>query len=83
VLLAVPSDQLCLKPSLLSGERTVMSSANNAYPCFPQAIELMEKGLVKAGPIITHEYPFEEAIEAFSIADSKTQNEAIKVILKR
>jgi len=32
ILLAVPSQEISFDPSLLSGERVIMSSANNTYP---------------------------------------------------
>ena len=81
ILLAVPPQEVSLDPSLLSGERVIMSSANNTYPCFPLAIELMESGKVKADPIITHQYPLIEATEAFRVARDKAENEVVKVIL--
>jgi len=82
IMLAVPSQELCLDPSLLSGERVVMSSANNAYPCFPLAIELMKSGKVNADPIVTHQFPLSEAVEAFRVAEDKEESKAVKVILK-
>jgi 2-desacetyl-2-hydroxyethyl bacteriochlorophyllide A dehydrogenase len=82
ILLAVPSQEVTLDPSLLSGERVVMSSANNMYWCFPQAIELMQSGGVKADPIVTHQHSLSEAVEAFQVAEAKEENEAVKVILK-
>ena len=82
ILLAVPSQGLSLDPSLLSGERVIMSSANNAYPCFPLAIELMKSGKVKADPIITHHYPISDAAKAFQVAEAKVENEAIKVVIE-
>jgi 2-desacetyl-2-hydroxyethyl bacteriochlorophyllide A dehydrogenase len=81
ILLAIPSQEVSFDPSLLSGERVIMSSANNTYPCFPLAIELMESGKVKADPIITHQYPLMEAAEALRMAEAKQENDAIKVIL--
>ncbi len=81
ILLAVPSQKVTLDPLLLSGERVIMSSANNMYWCFPQAIELMKSGKVKADPIITHQYSLSEAVEAFHVAEDKEKNEAVKVIL--
>lgn len=80
ILLAMPSQEVSFDASLLSGERIIMSSANNAYPCFPLAIELMASGKVKADPIVTHQFPLMEAAEAFRVAEAKEGNEAIKVI---
>ena len=82
ILLAVPYQELSFDPFLLSGERVIMSSANNAYSCFPKAIELMRSNEVKADPIITHLYPLAEAVEAFRVAENKEKSGAIKVILK-
>jgi 2-desacetyl-2-hydroxyethyl bacteriochlorophyllide A dehydrogenase len=89
ILLALPffqsvrgqAQEISFDPLLLSGERVVMSSANNTYPCFPLAIELMERGRVKAEPIVTHQYPLMDAAEAFRVAEDKAENEAVKVIL--
>ncbi|MFC1716082.1 zinc-binding dehydrogenase [Candidatus Poribacteria bacterium] len=81
ILLAIPSQNIIFDPALLSGERVIMSSANNMYWCFPQAIELMESGKVKADPIVTHQYPLSEAAEAFRVAEDKEKSGAIKVIL--
>ena len=81
IMLAIPSQKITLDPLLFSGERVIMSSANNMYWCFPQAIELMKSGKVKADPIITHQYSLSEAVEAFHVAEAKEGNEAVKVIL--
>lgn len=81
ILLAVPSQEVSFDPALLSGERVIMSSANNAYPCFPLAIELMGSGKVKADPIVTHQYPLVDAPEAFRVAEDKEKNDALKVVL--
>jgi L-iditol 2-dehydrogenase len=38
---------------------------------YPQAIALVEKGLVSLGPLLTHRFPVEQAGAAFDLAESK------------
>lgn len=40
---------------------------------FPIAVELMEKGLIDVKPLITHEFPIEDAIEAFETAADRSR----------
>ena len=44
---------------------------------FALAIDLMKKGLVDLKPLVTHRLPMEKAVEAFEIANDKSQ--AMKV----
>ena len=48
---------------------------------FAQALELIERGIIKVAPLITHRFPLEEYKEAFETVD-KRKNGAIKVIIK-
>ena len=44
---------------------------------FPQAVELMQKGLIDAKSIITHSFPIDQATAAFDMANNR--NQALKV----
>lgn len=70
-----------LAQAQLAGERQITTSANFAYPDFQMALDLLAAGRVKAGPIITHVLPLDEAVRAFEIAAHKEQHGALKVVI--
>ena len=82
VLMAHPSETVAIDSRLLSGERTVVTSCNNPYPDFQAAIDLVARGRVVVGPLVTHRFPIEQAPAAFAIAESKDKHDAIKVLLE-
>jgi threonine dehydrogenase-like Zn-dependent dehydrogenase len=41
----------------------------------------MNSGRVKANPIITHQYPISDAVEAFRVAEDKEKHGAVKVVI--
>ena len=47
---------------------------------FATAVSLMRKGLIDVKPLITHSFPFEEAVKGFELANDRTS--AIKVQLR-
>jgi len=81
VLMAHPSDAVPVDTRLLSGERSLLTSANNPYPDFPAAIELVDSGRVRVDPLITHSFPLEQAVAAFAVAEDKEKHGAIKVLI--
>jgi L-iditol 2-dehydrogenase len=81
VLLAVHEGGISVSPTWFSGERRILSSANNRYADFPRAIELMASGAIAVEPLITHRFPLAEAQEAFRVMLHKEQQRAYKVIL--
>jgi L-iditol 2-dehydrogenase len=80
-LLAVKDRQDSISPLLLAGERKLMTSANFDYPEFSRGLALLESGHVRLGDLITHRFPIEQGVEAFSVAESKDSG-AIKVMIK-
>jgi L-iditol 2-dehydrogenase len=48
---------------------------------FPRAVELLETGMVKVDPLVTHRFPLSQALDAFAVACSKDQNGAIKIVI--
>jgi threonine dehydrogenase-like Zn-dependent dehydrogenase len=81
VLLAVHKKKISLAPICFSGERRIMTSANNKYRDFPRAIELMASGKIKVKPLITHHFALREAPEAFQVMLHKNRERAYKVVL--
>ncbi|TCL74114.1 (R,R)-butanediol dehydrogenase/meso-butanediol dehydrogenase/diacetyl reductase/L-iditol 2-dehydrogenase [Hydrogenispora ethanolica] len=65
----------------LSGERRIVSSANNKYEDYLLGIELLESGVIQAKPLITHTLPLEQVNEGFNILFHKEQYQAMKVII--
>jgi L-iditol 2-dehydrogenase len=45
-------------------------------------IDLIASGRVCAEKIITHRYAIDQAVEAFRVADKKSETGAVKVLLK-
>ena len=81
VLLAVHDNEVRLKSTAISGERTLVTSSNNRYPDFPRAIELLAGGNIKVKHLITHRFPLEEARSAFELMLHKKDEEVYKVII--
>ncbi|MBN2553759.1 MAG: alcohol dehydrogenase catalytic domain-containing protein [Spirochaetales bacterium] len=81
VLLAVHGRKIPIAPIWFSGERRIMSSANNRYGDFPRAIELMASGAVKVKSLITHRFALPDAPEAFRVMLHKDREKAYKVVL--
>ena len=70
-----------IAPIWFSGERRIMSSANNRYRDFPRAIELMASGTIRVKPLITHRFALREAAQAFRVMLHKDREQAYKVVL--
>ena len=81
VLMATKDKEFTVPSLLISGERTIKTSANAMLSDFPKAVELLEAGMLKVDPLVTHRFPLSRAIEAFAVACSKDQNGAIKIIM--
>ena len=81
VLMVTKEKEFSIPSLLISGERTVKTSSNALLSDFPKALELLETGMVKVDPLITHRFPLSRALEAFSVACSKDQTGAIKIVL--
>ncbi len=65
---------------LVIGNITIMGTLGGPN-IWPEAINLHERGLVKAGPMITHRLPLSEFGEAMQILKERRDN-AIKVVLE-
>lgn len=66
-------DQLCYKELIVTGSNASIPSAWN------RAIQLMESGLVKTAPLITHRFPVTDWEQAFATFDDR---EGVKALIK-
>ena len=81
VLLAVKREEVTLDLTMLAGERVVTTSANNLFPEYTVAVNLLSSGRVKVKPFITHVFSLDDVEEAMNVAMRKEEYEAIKVVL--
>ena len=81
VLMATKDKELTIPSLLLSGQRTVKTSSNALFRDFPKAMQLLQSGLVKVDPLVTHRFPLSQALEAFAVACNKERHQAIKIVL--
>ncbi len=81
VLLAISEKPVSFATIAISGERRILSSANNRYPDFPRAIDLLGRGLVRVEPLITHRFRLEDGAKAFDVMLRKREEGAYKVVL--
>ena len=81
VLMATKEKEFTVPSLLISGERAIRTSANAMLSDFPKAVELLEAGMLKVDPLVTHRFPLSRAIDAFAVACSKDQNGAIKIVI--
>ncbi len=81
VALAIKPEEVRFDAALLSGERTITTTANSPYPDFQHAIDLMAAGKINVTPMITHGFPLSQALEAFSTAEDRANTGAVKVII--
>jgi len=82
VLVALSKTKLTIDLTMLSGEKSITSSANNLYHEYTIAVNLLASGRVKVRPFITHIFSLDEIHEAFEIALHKDKYDAIKVVVK-
>ena len=66
----------------LSGERKIMSSANNLYSDLVLAIKMLASGIIKARPLITHRFDLADIQQGFDILLDRRNNQALKVIIR-
>ena len=81
VLLATKEKEIRFPAMMLSGERTVKTSANALYRDFPRALELLASGKILVEPLISHRIPLSRGVEAFEIGCTKEKSGAIKIVL--
>jgi threonine dehydrogenase-like Zn-dependent dehydrogenase len=81
VLMATKDKEFTIPSLSLSGQRTVKTSSNALFRDFPKAMQLLQAGLVKVDPLVTHRFPLSRALDAFAVACNKEQHQAIKIVV--
>jgi L-iditol 2-dehydrogenase len=81
VLMATKDPQFTIPSLSLSGERTLKTSSNALMTDFPRAVALLEAGMLKVDPLVTHDFPLSRGTEALATACDKQGSKAIKVIV--
>ncbi|MBU4397778.1 MAG: alcohol dehydrogenase catalytic domain-containing protein [Planctomycetes bacterium] len=81
VLMATREKEFVVPSLMISGERAIKTSANALLSDFPKALDLLEMGMLKVDPLVTHRFPLSRAMEAFSVACNKDRHGAVKIIL--
>jgi len=71
----IPSDKLDGLPQqeFYRKEISVVGS-KGGYGYYPKAVSLLEKGQIRVGPTVTHEFLLSEAARAFDVADRRLEN---------
>jgi threonine dehydrogenase-like Zn-dependent dehydrogenase len=81
VLMATKEREFTVPSLLISGERAIRTSSNAMLSDFPKAVDLLESGMLKVDPLVSHRFSLSRGLEAFNVACSKDKNGAIKIIL--
>ncbi len=81
VLMATKDPEFAVPSLMISGERSIKTSSNALLSDFPKAVGLLEAGMLKVDPLITHRFPLSKAVDALAVACGKDQNKAIKIII--
>jgi threonine dehydrogenase-like Zn-dependent dehydrogenase len=81
VLLASKESEIRVPGMALSGERALKTSTNAMRGDFPRAIALLQKGMVRVDPLVTHRFGLPDGVRAFETACDKAATGAIKIII--
>lgn len=80
ILAGIPDkDQTSFSASIARRKGLTIKLVRRMKHTYPRAIELVTKGLVDVGSLVTHCFPLEQAVEAFRIA---ARREGLKVIVE-
>lgn len=61
--------------------RTIVGALSDPnHECTRMALDLIERGDANVGPMITHEFPFEQVIDAFELQNTRDEG-AIKIVV--
>jgi 2-desacetyl-2-hydroxyethyl bacteriochlorophyllide A dehydrogenase len=81
VLMATKDREFTIPSLMISGERTLKTSSNALMTDFPRAVALLEAGMLKVDPLVTHTFPLSKAVDAMAVACDKQRSKAIKVVV--
>ncbi|GAB4320279.1 MAG: zinc-dependent dehydrogenase [Promethearchaeota archaeon] len=80
-MLAGFAEEVTLHLSSLAAERTVTSCANNAFPEYLQALNMLAAGKVDVKSMITHTFPLDEIEQAILVASDHEEHDSLKVVV--
>ncbi len=79
ILAGIPADDRTSFPASTARRKGLtLKLVRRMKHTFPQAIRLVESGLIKLKPLVTHTFPFEQANQAFEMA---ARREGLKVVI--
>jgi L-iditol 2-dehydrogenase len=80
VLVGIPSqDRISFSASTARRKGLTIKLCRRMKNTYPRAIDLVSRGIVEVSSLVSHRFPLERALEAFSIADRR---EGLKVIIE-
>ena len=82
VNLVANETQSAYRLSDLSGERRILTSANNRYEDCLLALDLIQRGIIRAKDMVTHVLPLEDVQHGFDMMMDKKRNDVMKVVLR-
>ncbi len=79
VVIGIPSaDEYRMQASSLRRRELTLRFVRRQNENYPEAIELVRRGAIRLGPVLTHRFPVERAQEAFELAERKLEG-AVRV----
>ena len=79
VVIGIPSvDEYRVPASSLRRRELTVRFVRRQNENYPEAVELVRRGAIRLGPILTHRFPAARAQEAFSLAERKVEG-AVRV----
>ncbi len=80
VLVGIPSqDTTSFSASTARRKGLTIKLCRRMKNTYPRAIDLVSSGMVDVSSLVTHRFPLDRALEAFSVADRR---EGLKVIIE-
>jgi len=80
VVIGIPSeDEYRLPPSSLRRRELTLRFVRRQNENYPEALELVGRGKVRLGPLLTHRFPAERAQEAFELAERKGPGRVVRI----
>jgi L-iditol 2-dehydrogenase len=80
ILVGIPSlDTTSFRASTARRKGLTIKLSRRMKNTYPRAIDLVSKGMIDVSSLVTHSFPLERALEAFSVAERR---EGLKVIIE-
>lgn len=80
VLGGIPSDDRTTFPASLARRKGLtLAMVRRMNDVYPRAIQLVQRGLVETGALVTHEYPLADVATAFATAEARA---GLKVVVR-